>query len=422
MIQTLRRQFVCINMICVSVVLFAIFAVLIVFTVRDQIDQLNNALEISAGLLPPPNSSLSLPPEEFRPSSYLLPTFTVEIEEGGTLRLTHVHNTEVEPDFVEQAAALALEHPNSRAFLPSLHLRFLKLSTDRNSTVIAFVDTAPLQHPLVLLLLLSLLAFAGAMLIFLAFSLHQAKISLRPVEQAWQQQRQFVADASHELKTPLSVIRANTDLLLSHPEDTIEQQRKWLEYIRSQTARMGELIDGMLFLARADQTSEPPFLMEENLSDLFWSCLLSFESRLFESGLTLDTDIEEGIFLPCDREQVRRLIDILLDNACKYTPAGGRVLAALCRNGAQIRLSVSNFGGEPIPPEAQARLFERFYRATPSRARSEGGYGLGLSIAQAVAAQHRGQITVHSTAGDGTTFTVQLPLADPKNYRSISVD
>lgn len=415
MIQTLRRQFIRVNMLCVSIVLIAVFAVLILFTVRDQMAQLDNALKISAGLLPPPNTSLSLPPEEVRLNSYLFPAFAVEVEADGSCHLIHVHNAEVESDFVERAVALAQKDLRNRAFLPSLHLCFLKLSTDRNSTVIAFVDTTPLRHPLFLLLLLSLLAFAGAMLLFLAFSLHQSKVSLRPVEQAWQQQRQFIADVSHELKTPLSVIRANTDILLSHPDETIEEQRKWLEYIRSQTARMGELIDGMLFLARADQTREPPILTDQNLSELLWSCLLSFESRLFESGLTLDTAIEEGVFLPCDLDQLRRLIDILLDNAYKYTPAGGRVLVSLCRKDEQIQLSVSNFGGAPIPPETQSHLFERFYRATPSRARSEGGYGLGLSIAQAVAAQHRGRITVRSTAEDGTTFTVQIPLIVRKN-------
>ena len=409
MIQTLRRQFVRINMICVSVVLSAIFAVLILFTIRDQIGQLNDALKISAGLLPPPDASLAFPADEPSPSFYLLPTFAVEVTEGEEPHLIHVHNTQVEPEFMERATDLALKHPQVRAFLPSLHLRFLKLSTDRNSTVISFVDTTPLRSPLALLLLRSLLAFIGAMLIFLAISLHLAKLSLRPVERAWQQQRQFVADASHELKTPLSVIQADTNILLSHPEKTIEEQRKWLEYIQQQTGRMNELVGGMLILARADQASPPPHLTEENLSDLFLSCLLAFEARLFESGLTLDTDIESGLSLCCDPEQIRRLIDILLDNACKYTPAGGCVLASLRRSGGQIRLAVSNFGGSPIPAEAQPRLFERFYRVTPSRSRAEGGYGLGLPIAQTITVQHQGQITVHSTQRDGTTFTVLLP-------------
>lgn len=409
MIQTLRRQFVRINMVCVSVVLSAIFGMLILFTIRDHIGQLNEALKISAGLLPPPDASLAFPADEQRPSFYLLPTFAVEVEEGGRPHLIHIHNTQVEPEFMEQAADLAMKHAKTRAFLPSVHLRFLKLSTDRNSTVISFVDTTPLRSPLILLLLRSLLAFAGAMLIFLAISLHLAKLSLRPVEHAWQQQRQFVADASHELKTPLSVIRADTDILLSHPEKTIEEQRKWLEYIQQQTERMNELVAGMLLLARADQATPAPHSTEENISDLFLSCLLSFEARLFETGLTLETDIENGLSLRCDPEQIRRLIDILLDNACKYTPAGGRVLASLRRSDSQLCLVISNFGGPPIPDEAQSRLFERFYRVAPSRSRAEGGYGLGLAIARTIAVQHGGTITVHSTQSDGTSFTVLLP-------------
>ena len=215
-----------------------------------------------------------------------------------------------------------------------------------------------------------------------------------------------MADASHELKTPLTVILTNTGILLSHPEDTVAEQRKWVEYIRDEAQRMRELVEDLLFLARHDAGREPPPDQTVDLSELLWSALLPFEPVAFEQGVELESGIQGGLTVRGRADQLRRLAAILLDNAVKYAGAQGKVRVALTRGEkGGACLTVRNTG-PAIPPE---HLFERFYRADDSRARSSGGYGLGLAIAKSIVESHRGTITVQSGAEEGTLFTVRLP-------------
>ena len=233
--------------------------------------------------------------------------------------------------------------------------------------------------------------------------------ALRPIEKSWQQQRQFVADASHELKTPLTVLLADADILLAHPEQTIDSQRKWVEYIQDEARRMKELVEDLLFLARNDSAAEKERKRQPVvLSDVCWNCMLSFEPVAFERGAQVNGDIDPEVRLLGDEGQLRRLVTILLDNACKYCGPEGTVDLSLKRSGDRAVLTVHNTG-EPIPPEALPHLFERFYRQDSARARETGGYGLGLAIAASVVERHRGKISVTSTAAEGTTFTVSLP-------------
>ncbi|WP_363315573.1 sensor histidine kinase [uncultured Flavonifractor sp.] len=235
-----------------------------------------------------------------------------------------------------------------------------------------------------------------------------SSLALRPAERAWKQQRQFVADASHELKTPLTVILANTGIVLAHPEDTVAAQSKWLEYTQEEARQMKGLVEDLLFLAKSDATGQPFHPAEADLSELVQGCLLPFEPVAFEAGVALEARVEPALTLTGDEGQLRRLVRILLDNAIKYAGPQGTVTLELARQQDKLRLSVRNTGA-PIPPEHLPHLFERFYRADAARDRSQGGYGLGLAIAKAIVEHHRGTITVSSRAETGTVFTVLLP-------------
>ena len=229
------------------------------------------------------------------------------------------------------------------------------------------------------------------------------------MERAWQQQRQFVADASHELKTPLTVILASTDIVLSHPSDLVSDQAKWLSNTREEARQMKGLVEDLLFLARSDDARLAFRPMETGLSQLVEGCLLPFEPVAFEAGVTLTAELSPGLTVQGDESQLRRLVRILLDNGVKY--AGGpqpAVTVTLVRQQDKIRLTVHNTG-DPIPPEHLPHLFERFYRADPSRDRAQGGYGLGLAIANSIVLSHRGRLTVTSTREAGTSFSVLLP-------------
>lgn len=239
----------------------------------------------------------------------------------------------------------------------------------------------------------------------LADEFNQLTDRLQTTEEA---RRRFVSDASHELKTPLTVLLADADILLAHGEDTVESQRKWVEAIREEGLRMKGLVQDLLYLARGDAGQRAAARETVSLSDAVERCVLAFEPVAFEAGLTLDSDTAPNLSVTGDGEELRRLCAILLDNACKYGQQGGQITVTL-KGGERAVLTVHNTG-EPIPPEAQAHLFERFYRADAARSRETGGYGLGLSIAAAIVEGHRGKITVHSAPGEGTAFTVTLPM------------
>ena len=236
--------------------------------------------------------------------------------------------------------------------------------------------------------------------------------ALKPVEEAWNQQRRFVADASHELKTPLAVILANTQILQTHT-GVSEDAMRWVESTADEAEHMKALVGDLLQLARADESaaggSANAMRHEDiDLSEMVETAALEFDAVAFERGCMLETSIDEGIHLNGDPEWIERLVRILIDNACKYAEKESTVTVRLEAAPSGSTLSVHNMGN-PIDPEDLPHVFERFYRSDKARSRGgEGGFGLGLAIAKSIADAHGGTISVTSTAQDGTTFTVRL--------------
>ena len=224
------------------------------------------------------------------------------------------------------------------------------------------------------------------------------------MERAWRQQRQFLSDASHELKTPLTVILSNAEMLGASPLE--ERPARWADNIRSESRRMKSLVEQMLTLARADNMSPAAVFGEVSLSEIAEDCALDFEPVAFEAGKPLEYRLPERLLVPGDGEKLRQLVSILLDNAIKYGAPGGAVALSLEKRERQAVLAVSNPG--EIPAGQLPRLFERFYRADSSRG-EQSGFGLGLSIAAAVAREHRGTLRAES-AGGTTRFIFTMPL------------
>lgn len=256
----------------------------------------------------------------------------------------------------------------------------------------------------------------AALAVFLVISLFFSRWALRPVARAWTQQRRFVADASHDLKTPLTVILANTSIALEHPERSVASQSQWLESTQHEAEAMQGLVGDLLTLAKMDEEEAAaqsgaarPALEEVDLSDVIEGEVLQFESVAFERGVKLESQVEPGIELPGSEQRLRRLAGALIDNACKYVDDGGAVDVALSRAGKQVKLEVRNTGA-PISPEDLPHVFDRFYRADKARTGGVGGHGLGLAIARAIAEEHGGTLTASSTQAEGTAFTATLPL------------
>ncbi|MGE6577702.1 sensor histidine kinase [Paenibacillus xylanexedens] len=273
--------------------------------------------------------------------------------------------------------------------------------------MIVFIDVTA-QQGILTNLIYTFVVVGLIMLIVIYFlSRYFANRSIAPVREAFEKQKQFIGDASHELKTPLAIISTNTDVLLANQEDTIANQAKWLHYIKSETERMTGLTNDLLYLTQMDDSRSTMIHAKFNMSDAVESIILPMEAVIFEKNISLDYNIEPNLTVHGNSEQIKQVILILLDNAVKYSGPKGSVNVTLQKQNNDVVLAVSNTG-EGIAPEHLDRIFDRFYRTDSSRARKHGGHGLGLAIARSIVDQHKGEVYARSVVGEGATFYVRL--------------
>lgn len=225
---------------------------------------------------------------------------------------------------------------------------------------------------------------------------------------AWQQQKQFLSDASHELKTPLTVILSSTELL---EQSAAPEQKQYVDNIRAESRRMKQLVEDMLTLSRIQRSDAPLPDTAADLSDAAANVALRFEPVAYEAGLTLSYDIAPGLLVRGDSDKLEQAVAVLLDNAIKYAAPGTEVRLDAVRQGKNACLWVEN-EGDPIPADKLPHIFDRFYRADESRT-DGGSFGLGLSIAKAIVEAHRGVIRCDS-GGSTTRFTITLPCRQGK--------
>lgn len=273
--------------------------------------------------------------------------------------------------------------------------------------MIVFIDVTAQQG--ILTNLIYTFAVVGLVMLIVIYFLSRyfANRSIAPVREAFEKQKQFIGDASHELKTPLAIINTNADVLLANQEDTIANQAKWLHYIKSETERMTGLTNDLLYLTQMDDSRSTMIHAKFNMSDAVESIILPMEAVIFEKNISLDYNIEPNLTVHGNSEQIKQVILILLDNAVKYSGPKGAVNVTLQKQNNDVMLAVSNTG-EGIAPEHLDRIFDRFYRTDSSRARKHGGHGLGLAIARSIVDQHKGEVYARSVVGEGATFYVRL--------------
>lgn len=352
--------------------------------------------------------------------STTLLTAVFKVTESGIYTTIPAYTTATIPEnILLRADDTVLNSPNTRGYLAEYDLMYEKLHQD-DAWIIAYANassTHAWRQLAVLLVIVGLIALIVFFLINILFS----QWATRPVAASIRQQQQFTADASHELKTPLTVILANLSILRSHADSTVAEQMQWVESSETEAQRMQLLVNDMLSLARpqSGSTSAPAVRQEPvDLTDLVEGEVLQFESVAFERGILLDSRIQEDIQVRGDAEKLGRMVSTLIDNACKYVETNGLVEITLEVDASSAvadpdaRLRVHNTG-DPIPPDELMHVFDRFYRADKARTGGKGGYGLGLAIGQQIAHEHNGEITVTSSADTGTTFTVTLPLYEP---------
>ena len=345
----------------------------------------------------------------FKSDMIRTPFFIITVSKDGMITEINSNyfglNDNLDMEWLISIAKTSLESSDNVGIIKEESLRFCK-KYQFDCWKIAFIDTSFEENSIYNLLQnMILIALGSAVGIFL-LSVALANWITKPVEKAWNQQRQFVADASHELKTPLTVIISNSDMLLSESFLDNQNQRR-LENIHEESIRMKGLVEDMLYLARSDANSANKSFEVLSFSDILMDSVLMFEPLAFEKGKFLDYEIAEDIFVLGNSNSLRQLIQIFLDNALKYSYKNSQIKVVLKQNSAKtVCMTVSN-KGDLLSAEDCKRIFERFYRTDPAR-KNNGGYGLGLSIAVSLVKEMNGKLWAESF-NEENHFFIQLP-------------
>ena len=404
MIRKLRLKFVAICMALVTAVMAVVFVSVYVSMERNVEALSRQVLYRVVQEIPSGRNGFVRPDVDINIGGerVLLPYFTVEVWGSNAYVTGGTYASLDDTETLQKILELCVADPRSEGTIEDYGLRYLRQDNGLFERI-AFVDMSmetsilrSMMGPYLRIALVSLLLLLGVSVLLSYWA-------VRPVEKAWKQQRQFLSDASHELKTPLTVILSNAELLES--ADLGDRSARWADNIHSEARQMKTLVEEMLTLVRADNMAPSAEPVEVSLSDVAADCALAFEPVAFEAGKGLEYEITDGTFVSGDPDKLRRLISVLLDNAIKY--GSGTVRLQLQKTEKQARLTVSN-PGTPIPPEQLEHLFERFYRADASRG-EQSGFGLGLSIAKTIAEEHRGTLKAESDAVS-TRFIFTLPL------------
>ena len=309
-------------------------------------------------------------------------------------------------EFLRELIETALEAEEHTGIIPEYNLRFRRNAAPGLQRIV-FADMSSEQSTLQNLLKTCAAIGIISLLAFFLISLVLARWAIKPIERAWIQQRQFVADASHELKTPLTVILTNAELLQETGRDE-KVRAQCSAGILSMANQMRGLVENLLELARGDSGTVKASMSQLDYSELISNAILPFEPLYFERGLEIQSAIEPGIRVNGSEGHLRQVEEILLDNAMKYSTVPGTVRVEVKRQGFHSLLSVSN-PGKPISQEELKNIFKRFYRIDKARSMNH-SYGLGLSIAESIVKEHRGRIWAESKNGI-TTFFVALAIS-----------
>ena len=404
-----RKRFVQLNMLLIGIVLTAMVAVVAGYMGRNTYDglrvtmeqvvaPLRNFSQPPAGKTPPGKSDREAPAQEKNAD---ILTIFYNAEDGSCSVLSPGSGfSEAEIQALPEAV---IGQEKDFGILSRYHAIYYRSGTAPYK--IALVSTGYLIHALVRLGLVLLAIWAATMLLFLAMSIKLSAVAVRPMEEAMAREKQFVADASHDLKTPLSVILANTAIMAENPDATVESVRRWLDGTHDAAKRMQTLISQMLKLAEVEGQAQPVLREEVDLAAIAMKAALEMESLAYEKQVTLDTELPEACRIRGNADYLLRIVSSLLENALKYEPPGGRVLLTLASEKRKTVLSVRNFGSR-IPEADLPHVFDRFYRSDKSRRNESGSFGLGLAIAREMTEKLGGTITAASSPETGTEFRV----------------
>ena len=420
MIKQLRARLIAAAMLALSLVLLVIIGGINGMSYRKTLSDADAILSVLAsneGMFPqrtppagaeesprePPGGSLLRRHEFSDETPYESRFFSVLLDGSGGVFSTDTGKiAAVDETAAAQYARQVWESGRRKGFLGDY--RFVVSETSGGTRVI-FLDCgrslSGFRTVLAASIALSLLGLAAVFVLLVIFS---GRI-VAPMAQAYEKQRQFITDAGHEIKTPLTIIGADADLLELECGGS-----EWLADIKGQVTRLTGLTNDLIYLSRMDEERPRLQCIEFPLSDVAEEVVQSFQGPARARKETLTADIQPLLSFTGDEKAIRQLLSILMDNAVKYAPEGGAISVRLRREGRCLRLTVSNTTAQPVERDKLPLLFDRFYRTDPSHSSATGGHGLGLSIARSIAAAHKGKIRAESPGDRLLTVQVTLPL------------
>ena len=411
MINNLRRKLAVTNMVATSIVLI-LAAIIIFFTAITRMDairwdNMEHALEY-----PLENATQAEFSQLF--SDVVLVVYDVNNTQNPVIELFSGEN--ISSEFIERIFPSLPQIAQSNQFIndTSFQLQYVKQSVAPGVYKIIFYDPTNYQSGFIPLVSYSIAVLAVGLVGYMVISMTLAQSAIAPIEESWHKQRQFVADASHELKTPLAVIMANTEIIASHPDDTVASQMKWIDNTLAETKRMASLVQDLLFLAKSDDGMKVE-MSHMDLSECVQTCVLTNESLFYENNKIFNSDIAPDLFINGNENQLKQLVSVLLDNANKYAVGDGNISLTLSSASRNAILTVTN-DSHPVSAEQIAHIFDRFYTLDTSRNKSKGGNGLGLSIAERIVQTHKGKISAEYKNGQ-MTFKATIPLLRKHNTK-----
>jgi len=408
MLKKLRARFILLSMSA----LFAVIAVIIgsinlinyrsVVTDADKVLDIllkfNGSFPTDNGGVPmwlPPNMSRELPYES-RYFHVTLDTGTGDVIQTGTMYIASI-----DPDTAVEYALTAMSGTASRGFADNY--RYAK-NVEDGMVQIIFLDWGRRLDAFDNFLFVSIgISIIGYLLVFIIISFFSSRI-IRPISESYEKQKRFITDAGHEIKTPLTIINADADIL-----EMEYGENEWLEDIQKQARRLTSLTNDLIYLARMEEAEQSMPMIEFPFSDVVGETASSFCALAATQNKQFQCTVQPMLSMRGNENAICQLVNILLDNALKYSPEGGKVSLTLERQNKFFRLSVYNTTENPISGEKLDLLFERFYRIDPSHNSQTGGYGIGLSVAKAIASAHNGRIQASTEDGHSLQVTVSFP-------------
>mgnify|MGYP003183205807 FL=1 len=403
MIKRLRIKFVCINMTIVTIMLCVIFGLVLHFT---SVSMEKESIEMMQSVALDP-LQLGIPGKGA--SGVRLPYFALQLGPGGELLASGGGYYDL-TDRALLNELISLSSVQKTGVLSDYGLRYVRVVTPTMQCIV-FADMSSEINTINNLLQNCLLIGAASFIIFLMISILLARWAVKPVAVAWEQQRQFVANASHELKTPLTVILSNAQMLAENVEDP-ELRKRMTASILTVSQQMKDLVTKLLNSAQVDQGIGAMQFSAVDLSHTVTNALLPFAPIFYEQGMELDSVVQDDIWVQGSQPHLIQVVNVLLDNAQKYGVEHGHTRVTLRQQGKKSCLLTVANEGKALSGQELKNIFKRFYRADAARERT-GSYGLGLSIAEGIVQAHRGKIWAESKDGVNT-FLIQLPTTSVK--------